>query len=338
MVSPIWFDAHLDLAYLAECGRDMTRSPAPDMEPHPPAAVTLASLVEGGFAACLGTIFTEAFDPGQEPRYPTTAYPAGDAEAAHRAGLRQLAHYHDWRDRGLIELMSRDSLRRPGAPIVLGILIEGADPIRSPEELEWWKRQGVVAVGMAWWKASRYAGGNGTDLGMTDLGRALVPAMDELGIVHDLSHLSQRATDELLALTDAPVIASHSNCRVLVAGENQRHLADETIREIARRGGVIGLNLCSPFLVASGRDDERATIADCVRHVEHVCEIAGSRGCVGLGSDMDGGFSALKLPAGIGRPADCERITGALLDAGWSEAEALGFRCGNWLGFWEGRL
>lgn len=338
MVSSLWFDAHVDLAYLAECGRDMTQPPRPDMDPHPPAAVTLASLVEGGFAACLGTVFTEAFEPGQDPKYPTTAYPAGDAEAAHRAGVRQLGHYHSWRDRGLIDLLSRDSLRKPAAPIVLGILVEGADPIRSPEELAWWKGQGVVAVGLAWWKASRYAGGNGTDLGLSDLGRALVPAMDELGIVHDLSHLSQRATDDLLALTDAPVIASHSNCRALVAGENQRHLADATIREIARRGGVIGLNLCSPFLVSSGADGERATIADCVRHVEHVCEVAGNRVCVGLGSDMDGGFSALKLPEGIERPADCDRIARALLAAGWSEAEAAGFRYGNWLRFWASRL
>ena len=73
-------------------------------------------------------------------------------------------------------------------------------------------------------------------------------AMDALGVVHDLSHLSDVSMDQLLELTDRPVIASHSNCRALLPGDDMRHLRDESIREIARRGGVIGLNLCRNFI------------------------------------------------------------------------------------------
>ena len=82
--TPSWFDAHLDLAYLAECGRDMAAPLDPSAGPHPPAAVTFPSLAAGRVEACLGTIFTEAIDPGGEAGYETIAYPAGDADEYHQ--------------------------------------------------------------------------------------------------------------------------------------------------------------------------------------------------------------------------------------------------------------
>jgi membrane dipeptidase len=200
----------------------------------------------------------------------------------------------------------------------------------------------VVAVGMAWARGSRYASGNAepscsSDFGLTGLGRAMVPAMDALGIVHDLSHLSQRASDELLGLSAAAVVATHSNCRALLGGQSQRHLADETIREIGRRGGVIGLNLFAPFVHHELGEGERPSISDAVRHVEHICAVMGHRGGVGLGSDFDGGFSAERLPAGIDRPADLWKITHTLWQRGWSDAEVEGFAWGNWARFWAAR-
>jgi microsomal dipeptidase-like Zn-dependent dipeptidase len=142
-----------------------------------------------------------------------------------------------------------------GRTVSLGVLMECADPIRDPDELPWWVERGVVAIGLAWWRGSRYATGNGepsctSGIGLTDLGRELVKRMDAQGVVHDASHLSDRALDDLFALTDKPVIASHSNCRALLGGVNQRHLTDEAILEIGRRGGVIGLNLVKNFIRA----------------------------------------------------------------------------------------
>ncbi len=334
MTTP-WFDAHLDLASLAVCGRDLTAPTGRCGGPHPPAALTFPSLAEGNVRACLGTIFTEA--DGTE--FQEISYPAGDAEAAHRAGVRQLDCYRDWAESGILET-GTFGLGRPGAPsrhasLTLGILIECADPVRTPEELPWWVDRGVVAVGLAWWKTSRYAGGNRSDLGLTDAGRALVRAMDSLGVVHDASHLSDRALDDLLTLTDRPVMASHSNCRALLDGRNQRHLTDGAIREIARRGGVIGLNLYSRFLREGLAEDGRCTIGDCVAHVERVCELAGHRRAVGMGSDLDGGFSAARLPAGIDRPRDYARLAEALAERGWSAADLDGFRWENWGRFWK---
>lgn len=360
--APTWFDAHLDLAYLALCGRDMRSADlstcgGPDL----PAAVTLASLREGRERWVLATIFTEA-DGKDVP----ISYPSGDAEAAHRAGLAQLRVYEEWAKAGEIELPGSHSYReeaggwgsafpsRPpsasnqGAsePLRAGILIEGADPIRSPDELAWWHARGVVAIGLAWAKASRYAGGNATEMGLSDLGRALVREMDRLGVVHDVSHLSDLALADLLRATDRPVIASHSNCRSILTSApmasgphgsaiamTQRHLTDETIREIVGRGGIVGLNLFSPFLVAGGGRDRRATIAEAVAHVERLCDLAGDRAHVGLGSDMDGGFSASKLPEEINRPADLARFADALAARGWTEREIGGFASGNWRRF-----
>jgi membrane dipeptidase len=333
----IWFDAHLDLAYLALLGRDMLaplESLDPAAPPHPPAAVTLPAMREGGVFACLGTIFTEA-DGAEEP----ISYRAGDADGALAAGLRQLSVYQEWKYAGAIRPLDAPDDGPGPRPLRLGILIEGADPIRSPDDVAWWKRWGVVAVGLAWWKPSRYAGGNGTHLGLSDAGRDLVAALDAEGIVHDVSHLSDRALADLYGATDRPVMASHSNCRAHFPPQPglalQRHLTDEAIREIARRGGMIGLNLYSKFLAPGIAEDGRATVDDCVRHVEHVCEVVGHRRAVGLGSDMDGGFSGARLPAGIDRPRDLDRLADALRARDWCDADIQAFAWGNWARFWN---
>lgn len=358
----LFFDAHLDLAMLAVHGRDMHAPPSrtsTGTDPVP-AAATLPSLREGDVRVALATIFTEVEGDGPE------GYPAGDVEKAHKRGRAQLEVYETWRDEGRVAIDLPQLLRhdphvgevrggmgvgevRPlsleqrlarsasKAPLHIGILIENADPVRSPDELEWWKSRGVVAIGLAWARSSRYAAGNMTPhedpVGLTDLGRAMVKQMDALGIVHDVSHLSDRAMDELLSLTDRPVIASHSNCRALVNDpKNQRHLRDESIREIARRGGVIGLNLCRNFIPPQpySKSDPRPSIAQAIAHVEHICGLVGHRGAVGLGSDMDGGFSADDMPEGINRPTDLVKLTEALSGGGWSAAEVEGFAWGNW--------
>ncbi len=364
-----WFDAHLDLAYLAVSGRDMLAPLDRGAEPHAPAAVTLEELKPdagrgwGGVRFALATVFAEPDGTGPE------GYPAGDVERAYRVGRAQLEVYLTWRDRGLVALdlgrvlrsepgvgeirggmgvaeaveapigrRVERALSRRGPALHFGVLIENADPVRSPGELGWWVERGVVAVGLAWAKPSRYAGGNSTQLGLTDLGREMVAEMDRLGVVHDVSHLSDRALEELLGATDRAVIASHSNCRSLLGGggvgENQRHLRDETIAEIGRRGGVVGLNLFSRFLRAGIGEGERATVGECIAHVEHVCGVMGHRRGVGLGSDMDGGFSAASLPGGINRPRDLGRLAEGLRGRGWSDEEIEWFAWGNWARFW----
>jgi len=216
--------------------------------------------------------------------------------------------------------------------------MEGADPIRSPDEVPFWAELGVVAVGMAWWTATRYAGGNGTDLGLTTDGRALVAALDDAGIVHDASHLSDPALAGLLDATDRVIIASHSNCRALLEPDNQRHLTDDTIATIGQRDGIVGLNLVRNF-IRTGLDrnnpKDRPTADEAVAHVDHVAQIMGHARGIGLGSDMDGGITAHDLPEGINEPSDLHRLADALTARGWSDADIEAFAWGNWARFWE---
>jgi membrane dipeptidase len=281
-----------------------------------PAALCYPSLREGNVTRSLSTIFIEAIAHDQQI-VEDQQYHAGDAAAAHGAGVRQIGWY----------AANPSNFRQQ-------ILIESADSISSPDELDWWHQRGVVAIGMAWACAGRYAGGNTTQDGLSDLGRALVKQIDRLGIIHDVSHLSDRAFDDLLACTDARIIATHSNCRAMLGGgdhgQNQRHLRDDQIRAIVARDGVIGLNLFSAFLSVKAKETGRATVEDCVNHIEHVCEIARDRRHVGLGSDLDGGFSAARLPQGIDTPVDYIKLAEALSAKGWSDAEVRGFAYDNW--------
>ncbi|MDX2131816.1 MAG: membrane dipeptidase [Planctomycetota bacterium] len=371
----LWFDAHLDLAYLAVTGRDL-RAPLatlalPDAPagPHRPAGVTLPALREGGVHLFLATIFTEVMPPGEPvPPGPEghASYTFGDADGAYRRARGQLEVYLSLAEGGVLSLDLPRALRAPegvgeirggmgvaevvppsidarvaaatraGRPLV-GILMENADPIRSPADLEWWVERGVCAVGLTWARSSRYATGNGAPpgerVGLTPLGHELVREMDRLGVLHDASHLSDRALEDLFEATPRVVVASHSNCRALLDRDgrppNQRHLTDRAIREIVRRGGVVGLNLYSPFVSRQG-EDRRATIDEAIAHVERVCELAGSMRHVGLGSDIDGGFGADRLPAGIDRPADYRKLAEALARRGWTREQLDDFAWRNW--------
>ena len=329
-----WFDTHLDLACIALCGRDMRAiDPAASGGADGPGGITFPSLKAGNVRACLGTIFIE---PDGAP--PVIAYETGNAQSAHRAARSQLDLYHYWNRQGLIRLMNQRESDLKEAP-VLGILVEGADGIMSPDDLSWWAERGVVAIGLAWARQTRYAGGNMTTTGLTDLGRQLIKEMDRQNVVHDVSHLSDAALHGLFESTDKPVIASHSNCRALIdlPGDEprQRHLTDATIREIARRGGIIGVNLFSMFIIPGGKKDRRATIDEWCSHVVHICSVVGNHHHVGLGSDADGGFSCLRQPDGINCPADYHLLLEGLSRRGWTQTQLADFAWNNWARFWK---
>ncbi|MEO1584683.1 MAG: membrane dipeptidase [Planctomycetota bacterium] len=333
------FDAHLDLAYLAEVGRDLTQSLASldaSADPHPPAAVTLPELAQANVRRCLGTIFTEASaDPAG--RFAPISYPPGDATAAYFKGIAQLNRYHTWARDGHIEFFGAAS--NEPAPVQIGVLVECADPIISPHDLSFWAARGVVAIGLTWVHQSRYAGGNATDAGLTDLGRELIREMARLDIALDLSHLSQRSTMDALDFADVRVCATHSNCRSLLGDRNnsgwQRHIDDDSIATVAARGGVIGLNLYRAFIKLGLNGTDRPSIADAVDHIDHVCQIAGSARHAGIGSDFDGGFSADELPKGIDRAGDLHKVLDELSHRNYSDADIADIAFNNWSRFFS---
>lgn len=328
---PAWCDGHLDLAYLAVNGRDVRE---PDVDPAI-GCVTLPSLRKGGVQWMFATIFTELGIDGADRAHRYVDH--ADREGAHRAGMRQIECYQQLHRESAISIVrSAADLDHGATPRAL-ILMEGADPIRSPDEVVLWHAMGLRMVGMAWAAGSRYAGGNGPPPPtpvpahhrtgpLSNEGRDLVRALDEFGIIHDASHLSDAAFDDLMQLARGPIVATHSNCRALM-NDWQRHLRDDQIIAIAQRGGIIGLNLFGKFL-ATGR---RATIDDCIAHIEHIAEVTGRRDVVALGSDMDGGFGPGDLPVGLDHPTKLHALADALRARSWSDSEIAGFTHGNWL-------
>jgi membrane dipeptidase len=214
--------------------------------------------------------------------------------------------------------------------------MEGADPMRTPDDVPWWFERGLRMIGLAW-KRTRYAGGTGAPGPLTLEGIVLVRALDEHGVIHDASHLAEESFWQLLEIGDGPVCASHSNCRAIVPTDRQ--LSDEMIRAIVERGGVIGINFYEKFLVPPAEyGKRRATLDDVVRHVRHMCNLAGDARHVGIGTDMDGGFGRDQIPQEIVTSADLPKVGEALARAGFSGADVDGILGGNWVRFFRERL
>lgn len=158
----------------------------------------------------------------------------------------------------------------------------GAGLFANSEELNTLYRLGMRVLGLAWDSNELAAGACGdSDYGLTEDGKELVKRCSELGIIIDVSHLSDKAFWDTLEATSYPVIATHSNFREVA--DSPRNLTLDQARNISARGGVIGLNLYPPFL--SG--DKKATADDILRHVDYaLCNLG--EDTPGFGFDLDG--------------------------------------------------
>jgi membrane dipeptidase len=318
-------DAHLDLAYNATRGRD-PRMPAKDQPvvESEIATVGLPDLRAGNVGLVCATIFCEPAGSGGRGGYT-------NAEEARAQAMGQLAWYGGCVDQGLIQFVrsGNDLPRDTNGPLRAILLLEGADALRSPDDVREWFDAGLRIVGLAW-KRTRHAGGTGAPGPLTDEGRALVKELDRFGIIHDVSHLAEESFWQLLELTDKPVMASHSNCRSIV-GEGDRHLTDDMIRAIAARGGVIGINFFDKFLLPKSEyGKRRATLNDVVNHVKHICDLTGSAKHVGIGTDMDGGLGREQIPVEIRTSADLPRVAEALAASRFSDTDVVSIMGANW--------
>ncbi|MGO8948158.1 MAG: dipeptidase [Ktedonobacterales bacterium] len=345
-------DAHEDIAYNAlHNGRDIRRPVAyirrredeiaaarscPLMDCPDLAMVSLPELRSGGVGLVFATIFTRS----------------GAYETMARDGREQIGYYSllASENPGVRIVSSRqqlDTLKEDWLwaatpderPLGMVLLMEGADPVRDPAELEEWYRQGLRIIGPSW-RGTRYAGGTGAPGPLTDLGRELLKEMERLGLVLDVSHLSDESFWEATQRFQGTVIASHSNCRSLVPGD--RHLTDKMIQAIAERGGIIGAVMANPFLVAEWgtKNDTNlpVTLSDVVRHIDHICQLTGSAVNVGIGSDFDGGFGVESTPEEFDSVADLGKLADALTQAGYSDADITGIMGANWLRLLERAL
>lgn len=145
---------------------------------------------------------------------------------------------------------------------------------------------GVRVFGLAWLsndlaKSNRIAEGE-VDTGLTEKGRRLVEEGNRLGMIFDVSHLSDKSFWDLAEISKKPIIASHSNFRALC--NHSRNLTDDMAREICRRDGMIGLNLCTSFI---HEDKAKRTVESYFAHLEHFLSLFGEDN-IGFGGDVDG--------------------------------------------------
>ncbi len=218
----------------------------------------------------------------------------------------------------------------------LVLLMEGADGVRQPEELADWFEQGVRIIGPAW-TGTQYAGGSGEPGPFTPAGRILLQVMAQLGLILDLSHLTDEGVEEALASYPGPIMASHSNARALLpSNQPERHLSDQTIRGLAERQGVIGVVLPNDFVkngISLADPKSKVSLADVVAHIDHMSQLVGHTNHIGLGSDFDGGFGREHVPTGLDSVADLPRLGEALAERGYSPGQVEAIMGGNWLNF-----
>jgi membrane dipeptidase len=211
--------------------------------------------------------------------------------------------------------------------------IEGAEAIDPNFELlEVLYAAGLRSLGPVWSRPNAFGQGvpfvcpstPDTGPGLTDLGKELVRACNRLRILIDLSHLNEHGFWDAAGISEAPLVATHSNAHAL--SPHSRNLTDKQLAAIRETGGMVGVNFANSFLRPDGARDADAPVELVVDHLEYMLEQVGEDG-VGIGSDFDGA----KIPAGIGNAAGLQNLVEVLRTRGFAEStiEKVCFR--NWL-------
>jgi membrane dipeptidase len=225
----------------------------------------------------------------------------------------------------------RDGVKARALATVLHL--EGAEPIDADLRiLEILYEAGLRSLGPVWSRPTifghgvpfRFPGSPDIGPGLTDTGRALVKACNELGVMIDLSHLNEQGFWDVASLSTKPLVATHSNAHALCS--HSRNLTDKQLAAIRESGGVVGLNFATCFLRSDGRMDPDTPIELMVRHTDYLIERLGDGG-VGLGSDFDGAIVPKELGAADGLP----RLIEAYRAAGYDDATLEKLCSGNWL-------
>ena len=322
----------------------------------------LPRLIESGLTAEFMSAWVDA---------PYAATPG----ASFARAMQHISTIHAWVDRHPDRLLFATTgadvrrAKREGK-IAIFIGVEGGHAIESSlDRLRELHGRGASYLTLTWNNGVPWAGSSiGVDGtrkgGLTDFGRDVVREMNRLGMLVDLSHVSDSTFFDAIAVSSAPVIASHSSARAL--SDYPRNLSDDQLRAIARNGGVVNVNFFSLFLdseyrarvgaveaqiaaarraLPSGPDSAAAVASLAARrnalvaalpqtpfgvlidHIDHIARVAGVDH-VGLGSDFDG-VSA--LPMGMEDVTRLPRIAQALLDRGYSEQDVSKMLGGNML-------
>ena len=347
------FDAHLDLAWNAiDWNRDLRlpvqRIREADIGLSGPgrgrSTVAFPELQVGKVATLVATLLARQLRLGglaAVQRYASmeAAYAAACGQLAYYRALTEQGALRQIRDAGELERHIHDWETRDHAQLPLGFIVsmEGADAVLFPDQVEEWWQAGLRILGPAHYGVSPYAHGTGTEGGLFPAGRPLLKNMEEIGMILDVTHLTDRSFEEALDFYSGPVLASHHNCRALVP--DQRQLSDEQIKRLLDRGAVIGAALDCWMLAPGWRrgqttpEQANVRLETVVDHIDHVCQLAGNARHAAIGSDLDGGFGKEQSPRDLDTIADLQRIPNLLVKRGYSAKDIEGIMYKNWVRF-----
>ncbi len=211
--------------------------------------------------------------------------------------------------------------------------MEGAEAIGADlDALYLFHDMGLRSLGPVWSRPTLFGHGvpfkfpasPDTGPGLTEAGKDLIRLCNELGIIVDLSHMNEAGFNDMAAISDAPLVATHSNAHALCA--SARNLTDRQLDQIRESKGMVGLNFAVGFLRADGMGNSDVGLEVMVRHVDHLIERLGEDH-VGLGSDFDGCTVPDPIRDVTGVPALFE----ALATHGYDAPLLARLAHGNWL-------
>jgi membrane dipeptidase len=215
--------------------------------------------------------------------------------------------------------------------------IEGAEAIDEKfRNLDVLYEAGLRSLGPVWSRPNifghgvpfRFPSTGDTGDGLTDAGKDLIRYCNERRILIDLSHLNEKGFWQVVKISTAPLVATHSNAYAVC--KSSRNLSDDQIKAIGDSGGVIGLNFATGFLREDGRWGTDTPLDIMTRHLDHIMGIAGEN-CVALGSDFDGA----RIPARIGDATGLPHLIDALRDTQYGEKLIARIAHENWVSVLE---
>ncbi len=270
--------------------------------------------------------------------YQTSAAPPLDPDYARRmseelvAGLFSIEHESSQQLKVVRTSEELESCLREG--VLAAVLhFEGAENLGPhPGALEDLYEVGLRSLGLVWSRPNAYGHGvpfrfpasPDTGPGLTGMGRALVRECNQLGVLLDLSHLNERGFWDVAEITEAPLVATHSNAHALCP--TSRNLTDRQLDAIRESDGMVGVNFAVGFLREDGKDEEDTPLETVVRHVDYLVERIGVER-VGFGSDFDGA----KVPREIGDASGLPKVLAALRVRGYDAAALKRLAHENWV-------
>lgn len=346
-------DAHLDLAMNAmEWNRDY-RKPIDEirlLEKHLTdkhdrgnGVVCFPELRKGNIGLIIATQIARYASPG----HPLPGW--NSPEQAWAQTQAQLAWYRAMEEAGeltsirnLVDLEKHlvfwnDEKPTGHKPIGYILSLEGADSLITVNHLERAHDYGLRAVGPGHYGPGRYAQGTNASGGMGKAGRDLLKEMEHLNIILDATHLCDDSFWEAMDHFHGNVWASHNNCRTLV--DHNRQFSDEQIKELIRRGAVIGGVLDTWMMIpnwvkgTSTPENTNCGLEKILDHFDHICQLAGDALHIGIGSDLDGGFGKEQTPYDVETIADLQKIPALLAKRGYTPHDIENIMHGNWLRF-----